>query len=313
MSVSEIVADVNCIPSRINIGLALLYTALNIGQLFFLPLFLLPSDLRWAWVLLPIALLNNPYWSLLHETIHDVFHPVSRVNLCFGRTLSIMFGSPFCILRLSHLLHHKLNRTPIEGTEFYERGKVSVVRAAAGYYFQILGGLYLVEILSPLLFFLPRTWLRKFAAHAIKPNTVSAILVQSWTRDRSINEIRTDGLLIGLWFGTALYCYGRNWPLLVAIIAARGLLISFLDNVYHYRTPVSDIFFAKNLWLPRPAAAILLNFNLHGIHHLHPAVPWRGLPLLFRGAGAIYQGHYFAAAARQLCGPVALQDLPSAG
>jgi hypothetical protein len=211
---------------------------------------------------------------------------------------------------LSHLLHHKLNRTPMEGTEFYERGKNSLCSAAAGYYFQILGGLYLVEFLSPVLFLLPRPWLRKFAARGIKADTMSAILMQSWTRDESIREIRLDGLFIMAWFGAALYCYGGLWPLLVVVVAARGLLISFLDNVYHYRTPVGDIFYAQNLWLPRMAAALLLNFNLHGIHHRHPAVPWRGLALLFRQHEEIYHGNYFSAAARQLCGPVALQDLP---
>ena len=313
MPPSEAVINANRIPGRINIALALLYAALNVGQLFILPLFLLPSDFRWAWFVVAIALLNNPYWSLLHEAIHDLFHPDFRVNLFCGRALSIMFGSPFCVLRLSHLLHHKLNRIPIEGTEFYERGKVSLLRAAAGYYFQILGGLYLVEMLSPLPFFLPRAWLREFAARAIRPNSVSAILMQSWTRDESIREIRMDGFLIVAWFATALYCYGKHWPLLIAIMAARGLLISFLDNVYHYRTPVGDIFYAKNLSLPRLTALVLLNFNLHGIHHRHPAVPWRGLPLLFREQGEIYQGSYFAAGASQLCGPVALQDLPRAG
>ena len=310
---SAAVANVNRIPAGVNIGLALLYAALNFGQFFVLPIFFFRSDLRWAWVLVPIALLNNPYWSLLHEAIHDLFHPDSRLNRVFGRILSVMFGSPFRVLRVSHLLHHKLNRTPIEGTEFYEPGKDSVFGAAAGYYFQILGGLYLVEFLSPLLFVLPRACLRRFAARCIKPNTVSAILMQSWAGDESIREIRLDGLLIIAWFGTALYCYGSDWPLLVAILAARGLLISFLDNVYHYRTPVSDVFYAKNLWLPRWGAALLLNFNLHGIHHRHPAVPWRGLPRLFRERAEIYHGNYFVAAARQLCGPVALQDLPRAG
>ena len=293
-----------------NVGLALFYTAVNWGQFLFLPVFLFQRDIRWAWVLLPLGLLNNPYWSLLHECIHDLFYPDSRVNAFFGRLLSVMFGSPFRILRLSHLLHHKLNRTPMEGTEFYERGKSSVFRAAAGYYFQILGGLYVVEFLSPALFFLPRVWVRKFTARCIKPDTVSAILMQSWTRDESIREIRTDGLLIGAWFGASIYCYGSRWPLLLAILAARGLLISFLDNVYHYRTPVNDIFYAKNLWLPKVAAALLLNFNLHGIHHRHPAIPWRGLPLLFRDGAETYQGNYFLAAARQLCGPIALHDLP---
>lgn len=313
MPSSERVADANRMAAGLNIGLAVFFAALNVGQFFLLPMFFLARDLRWAWILLPIALLNNPYWSLLHECIHDLFYPGSRVNLFFGRALSIMFGSPFRILRLSHLLHHKLNRTPIEGTEFYQRGKVSIVSAAAGYYFQILGGLYLVEFLSPLLFFLPRGWLRKFVGRVINPETMSAILIQSWTREESIREIRLDGLFIVAWFGAAFYVYGSYWPLLVAIIAARALLISFLDNIYHYRTPVSDIFYAENLWLPKLAAMMLLNFNLHGIHHRHPAIPWRGLPLLFREQAETYQGNYFWAAARQLCGPVALQDLPRAG
>jgi fatty acid desaturase len=48
---------------------------------------------------------------------------------------------------------------------------------------------------------------------------------------------------------------------------------------------------------------------LHGIHHRNPAVPWKGLPSVFREHGAVYHGNYLAAAARQLNGPVALQEL----
>jgi hypothetical protein len=47
---------------------------------------------------------QQSYWSLIHEAIHDLFHPERRVNAFFGRALSILFGSPFQILRLSHLL-----------------------------------------------------------------------------------------------------------------------------------------------------------------------------------------------------------------
>ncbi len=313
MSTSQAAANVNRIPGAVNVGLAIMYAALNVGQCFILPAFLLPGDFRWAWVLVPIALLNNPYWSLLHEAIHDLFYPDSRVNMFFGRALSIGFGSPFRILRLSHLLHHKLNRTPKEGTEFYDRGKTSLFSAAAGYYFQILGGLYLVEVLSPLPFFIPRAWLRRLVARFVRPATVSGILIQSWTRDEAIREIRTDGILIVMGWATAFYLYGAYWPLLVAVLAARGVLISFLDNVYHYGTPVSEIFYAKNLWLPPWPAKLLLNFNLHGIHHRHPAVPWPGLPLLLCDLGQAYQGNYFAAAIDQLHGPLALQDLPNAG
>jgi len=311
MSRSQTVTSVNRIPAGINIGLAITYAAFNLCQYFILPACLLASDLRWAWLLVPIALLNNAYWSLLHEAIHDLFYPDSHVNVFFGRGLSVMFGSPFRILRLSHLLHHKLNRTPKEATEFYEPGKTSIVQAAGGYFFQILGGLYLVEVLSPLPFFLPRAWLRRLVARFVKPDTVSSLLMQSWTRDDAIQEIRIDGLLIVTMFGTALYLYGSYWPLLVGIMAARGFLISFLDNVYHYRTPVNDIFYAKNLWLPSWLSKLLLNFNLHGIHHLHPGIPWRGLRSLFCDRGQLYQDNYFAAAIDQLHGPLALEDLPN--
>jgi fatty acid desaturase len=300
----------NDIPIAINLMLAGYHTGVNVYQFIILPLWLLPLNFTWAWTLVPLAFLNNSYWSLIHEAIHDLFHPRRRVNMLFGRGLSIMFGSPFQILRLSHLLHHKLNRTPLEATEIYEGGKSSLVMAACGYYFQILGGLYLVEILSPLFFFLPRAWLRKFRLRFVKAESVSGILMQNWSQDEATREIRIDGLIILGWFGLSLFCYASHWPLLIVVLAARGFFISFLDNVYHYRTPVNDIFYASNLWLPPLTTKLLLNFNLHGIHHQNPAIPWIRLPTVFRDQSQMFHGNYLAAAARQLQGPVALQDLP---
>ena len=298
------------IPVAANFTLAACHAFVNIYQFFILPLWLLPRDLLWAWTLAPLMLLNNPYWSLIHEAIHDLFHPQKRINIFFGRALSVLFGSPFQILRLSHLLHHKLNRTPVEATEIYERGKGSFFMAACGYYFQILGGLYLVEILSPFLFYLPSGWLEKFRSRFIKAETVSGILMQNWSRKEVTREIRIDGLLIFVWFGAATIWYGVHWPLLIGALAARAFLISFLDNVYHYETPLNDIFYAANLRLPRTASRLLLNFNLHGIHHQNPAIPWRSLPGIFTETAKIFQGNYLTAAARQLRGPVAVQDLP---
>jgi fatty acid desaturase len=57
-------------------------------------------------------------------------------------------------------------------------------------------------------------------------------------------------------------------------------------------------------------ATLFLNFNLHGIHHINPAISWINLPHAFEVQGGRYQGGYFAAAFRQLLGPIALQDLP---
>jgi len=300
------------IPTAVNFTLACLYIALNLYQFFILPVWLLPAAPGWAWTLLPLALLTNPFWSLIHEAIHDLFHPNRQVNAGFGRFLGILFGSPFRILRLSHLLHHKLNRLPVEGTEYYDRDRNSKASAAPGYYFQILYGLYLVEVISPLLFFLPRSWIRRFKDKLLRPESVSAILMQNWLGDEALREIRFDGVVTVSWLALSFVCYGENWPLLLATLLARGFLISYLDNVYHYETPVSDIFYAKNLRLTWPMAKLLLNFNLHGIHHVNPAIPWIHLPKAFDAEAGRFHGDYFTASLHQLRGPIALQDLPHA-
>ncbi|MBM2805829.1 MAG: Fatty acid desaturase [Deltaproteobacteria bacterium] len=298
------------VPGALNCFLALLYIALNVFQFFILPLWLLPVQRSWAWTLFPLALLTNPFWSLIHEAIHDLFHPNRGVNAFTGRLLAILFGAPFRILRLSHLLHHKLNRMPVEGTEYYDRGKSAKAAAAPGYYFQIFCGLYLVEVISPIYFLLPRAWLQRFKERYLKPESVSAILMQNWLGAESLREIRLDGLLTVSWLSLSFWFYGQHWPLLLVALLARGFLISFLDNIYHYETPVSDVFFAKNLTLPAPLAKLLLNFNLHGIHHINPAISWINLPKAFDVQGGKFHGGYFAAALRQLHGPIALQELP---
>jgi fatty acid desaturase len=134
--------------------------------------------------------------------------------------------------------------------------------------------------------------------------------MQNWLGVEALREIRFDGMLTLALFSFSFYCYGERWPLLLAVLAARGFLISFLDNVYHYETPVGDVFYARNLWLNPPLARLLLHFNLHGIHHLNPSIPWIELPRAFRSQTGQFAGDYFKAALRQLHGPIALQDLP---
>lgn len=298
------------IPGSLNFSLAGACLLLNLYQLFLLPFYLLPLNGWWALTLLPVAALSNSFWSLTHEAIHDNFHPVSRINWMAGRMLSVFFGSPFRVLRLSHLLHHKLNRSPIEGTELYDPDRNSRRRANLGYYFQILGGLYLLEVISTVPSFLPRKLLRLLERRFLKQDALSGLLVRSLIKDETLREVRTDGFAILVLFGTSAYFYGRHWELLAIALMMRAFLISFLDNVYHYRTPVDDLFYAGNLWLPHSLSKMLLNFNLHGIHHKNPAIPWIKLPEVFRNEAGQFDGHYIAAALLQLGGPVPLSELP---
>jgi len=291
------------ISAGLNLSLAGLHVLVNVYQLFLLPLYLLPSSPWWALTLVPLALLNNPFWSLLHEAIHDMFHPSRRVNRAAGRLLAIFFGSPFLILRLSHLLHHKLNRSPVEATELYAPEKTSRRRASLGYFAHILGGLYLLELASPLLFFLPRIALRRMERKYFSGADLPGNLMRGLMRDEAVREMRLDGLVILSLLAASAASYGAYWPLLAVVLLARAFLISFLDNVYHYGTPIDDTFYARNLSLPAVCSAGLLNFNLHGIHHRNPAIPWIGLPQVFRQQSMQFEGHYFSAAFRQFGGP----------
>ncbi|HEX9445207.1 MAG TPA: fatty acid desaturase [Candidatus Binatia bacterium] len=292
------------IPAGVNLSLAAAHLLVNVYQLFLLPLFFLPASRWWALTLLPLALLNNPSWSLVHEAIHEMFHPSRRVNRAAGRTLALFFGAPFLVLRLSHLLHHKLNRSLVEATEVYAPEKTSKARAAAGYFAHIFGGLYLLELASPLMFFLPRFALRRLERRYFTGADLPGNLMRGLMRDAAVTEMRLDGALILILFGASAVCYGAWWPCLAGALFARAFLISFLDNVYHYATPVNDTFYARNLSLARPLSAGLLHFNLHGVHHRNPAIPWIGLPAAFRRQALECDGGYFSAALGQLNGPI---------
>ena len=291
------------IPAALNLSLAGLHVLVNFYQFFFLPLFLLPASPWWALTLLGPAALNNPFWSLIHEAIHDLFHPSRRVNRASGRLLAIFFGSPFLILRLSHLLHHKLNRSPVEATELYEPDKTSRPRAAVGYFWQIFGGLYLLELISPWLFFLPRSILRRLERRFFSGADLAGHLMKGLMRDEALREMRVDGIVILALFAASAACYSAHWPLLAAVLLSRAFLISFLDNVYHYGTPIDDTFYARNLALAKILSLGLMHFNFHGIHHRNPAIPWIGLPRAFRQQSMPFEGDYFSAALRQLSGP----------
>ncbi len=296
--------DGAAIPARLNIFLAAVHLLANLFQCFLLPLALLPKSAWWALALLPLAALSNPFWSLVHEAIHEMFHPSRRVNRAAGRLLALFFGAPFLVLRLSHLLHHKLNRSPIEATEIYAPETRSRARAALGYFAHIFGGLYLLELASPLMFFLPRAALRRIEKKHFMGADLPGNLMRGLMRDEAVRAMRLDGILILALFGASAWSYGAHWPLLAAALAARAFLISFLDNVYHYATPIGDTFYARNLSLPPVFAAGLLHFNFHGVHHRNPAIPWTGLPIAFRREGLTFDAAYLTAALGQLGGPI---------
>lgn len=114
---------------RANASLLALHVAVAAYQFLLLPLFLLPRSSIWALTLVPLVGLNNPLWSLIHETIHGSLSRKVKVNRLAGRLLGVCYAAPWRIVRTGHLLHHRFNRTPLDREEVFDPDRVGRLAA----------------------------------------------------------------------------------------------------------------------------------------------------------------------------------------
>src|SRR4051812_23870910 len=91
----------------------------TLGALLGLPV-LLQSDMRFGWLLLPIVLMTNFFWSLHPGAIPGNPPPNRRVNLPGGRFMAILLGSSFHVLPFGHLMPHRFNRNPRDRPDVYD-------------------------------------------------------------------------------------------------------------------------------------------------------------------------------------------------
>ena len=298
-----------------NLALLLNMAVLTLGALILVPWLLLPLDARWGFLLIPVALLTNSFWALHHEAIHNGFHLDRRRNALAGRIMAILLGSSFAVLRFGHLMHHQYNRNPTDRPDVYDPARGSRLMARLGFLGNLLGGLYLVEFLVPVACLLPRPLIRRIVdrVYCADDPDVQAIhesAVRLFLDPRRLAVIRADALLAVALIGTSADLFGSHWPMLAGFFLARGLLISVVDNVYHFATPIDRPDYARNLWLPAPFRLLILNMNLHRVHHARPALPWWKLPAELRATGDGFDAALFKAAVAQFAGPVAVAELP---
>lgn len=291
--------------------------ALTGGALILLPALLLPVDPRWGWLLVPIALLTNGFWALHHEAIHNGFHDDPRVNRFAGRLMAILLGSSFAVLRFGHLMHHRHNRNPIDRPDTYDPAQAPRLRARLGFLFNLTCGLYLVEVAVPLVCLLPRRIVGRIVERVYRGEDAALCAIrQSALRlfldRRKLATIRADALMASGLVAVSALLFAEHWPMLAAFLLARGALISVFDNVYHFATPIDRPDYARNLWLPAPLRLLVLNMNLHRVHHARPGLPWWDLPREMRARGDRFDANLLRQALAQFAGPVAVDTLVSA-
>jgi fatty acid desaturase len=229
------------------------------------------------------------------------------MNDLLGRVLGICFGSPFDFVGTGHVTHHRVNRTPDEHVEVYDEPITDAKRRSfvIGYYFFLLGGLYKAELIVPMLFCLPRHIVQPLLTKAFQSDPMAGQVFRRIFRSPyHFRAIRIDGGIILASITASAAFYGRYWWILAIHFLIRAFLISFLDYLYHYGSPLGDRLHGYNLRLPRWLSPVILNFNYHGMHHRFPALPWRSLRRVFIDEALVFDNDYVRQAVSQLRGPM---------
>jgi fatty acid desaturase len=303
----------------LNYALCVGHLALNVFVLFVFPLVLLPNPGAAVWLVVAISCTSNGLFSVLHEAVHRSLAPTARLpvigismNDLLGRLLGICFGSPFDFISTGHVTHHSVNRTQDEHVEVYDASMSPAARRSfvIGYYFFLLGGLYKAELIVPMLLCLPRSIAHSMFTRAFQADPMATEVFRRIFRSPyHLRAIRIDACVILASIVGSAVLYGRYWWILAIHFAVRAFLISFLDYLYHYGSPLGDRLHGYNLRLPRWLSVLILNFNYHGIHHRFPALPWRSLERVFTNEALVFDNDYVTQAVSQLRGPMTREGL----
>ncbi|GIX42340.1 MAG: hypothetical protein KatS3mg129_2073 [Leptospiraceae bacterium] len=284
----------------LNILLVLFYLMLFNWVYFYVPLKNKNSFLIYFVPLLGIF--SYPLWILIHDAIHGILFYSKTANNILGRVLCIYFGSPFRILQGGHLLHHGYNRTNEDINEYYNPERESSILAYIRYYYWLLGGLYLSEFLCNLILFIPDSCLLKIKnfyknRSRLKYNFIGFIILYK-------QEIRWDAFINLIFYSIIFYIYGLKFYLFISFLFIRGLIISLMDNVFHYGTQPNKVISGYNLKTSKFIQLLILNANYHGLHHQKPKIPWFFLEKEFIRTKNQYNSTLFKQLLKQFNGPI---------
>ena len=296
------------IDVRTNLGLLGVIAIALVVQFIAWPFLLRQFGLATWWIAVPLVLLTPMHWGLIHEAIHGHLLPQRRLDEWVGRALAIAFMLPFDAARFGHLMHHRYTRESFDRPDVHD-GVTHPLLARMAYYAHLMGGLYLAEVVLPLLTLLPAPWVSRLVANKLRSEEPAGREVQRLFVAFAGNAqrralIRRDWLLSLALHAGAFYLYGSWWPVLAATMFLRGLWLSIADNLPHYDVELDEQARARNFRAPAIWHPVLMNHHLHRLHHQHPTLPWTALPSL-AGANAVASdtdAGYFRAALRQFRG-----------
>jgi fatty acid desaturase len=299
--------DTTRIPWRANLALTATVLAIYCG--FFFSASLLAAGHLDFFVCAAAAfvIVTPTLWGLVHEGIHGRLLPGRGANRAAARALSILLGFSFETVQLGHLLHHRYNGHEFDRPDRMKRGEPAW-RGWLRHWAHLLGAHYLFTCLAGWVSFVPTGTRELLLQRTMAGNAADMVGMRGaalrWCGDpRRIARIRVDCIgSAALWLLVATH-YAALWAPFLLTAYGRAVVYSVLDNLPHYGMHWRGDDAAKNLALPKWAAVLVLNHNLHRLHHQRPNLPWRALSTL--ATSSPLDGNYLSAALRQFSGPAA--------
>ena len=258
-----------------------------------------------AWILCAFVIVTPTLWGLVHEGIHGRLMPQPVANRVVARVLSVLLGFSFDAVQFGHLMHHRYNGHEHDRPNRMKPGEPVWV-SWSRHCVHLFGGHYLFTTLVSTVAFAPTRLRERLIQRALSGEQPDIAAMRraalKWSSDRErILRIRVDFTASALFALCAFVHYAAYWPALLLGLYGRAFLYSTLDNLPHYGMGGRGNESAMNLALHPWVSILVLNHNLHRLHHERPHLPWRALTAHLTQPPT--DGSYFLAALRQFSGP----------
>lgn len=270
------------IPGRLNVFLVLLTTGMQLALLVLASQCVARfGDPGWWWVLVisvPFSCLFLTVYALMHEASHGSLYPNPHLNRWLGACCGIFFPTSATMMRITHAVHHRCNRTDHEMFDCYYAGDRRWLKRAQ-WYAILLGGFYLIIPLGALII----AWGRPLLlTRPFKGSRSASVLYDDFT-PAALWIVRLESSLCLAFYGM-LFASGMllPWPTALLFLVG-GLNWSTRQYVTHAWSPREVIDGAHDLQVNPLMRCVLLNGHLDLVHHRHPTASWHELPTLVRG------------------------------
>lgn len=216
-----------------------------IGAIYFSSWFAYTGALSyWHAALLNVVAIYAMY-TVMHDAAHGIAHHVKWLNDLMGRVCAFHEGITFQLFRLSHMQHHRYTNHPMRDPDY-------VIGRKPRWLFPI--------------------WVIVRLLH----DNAFMISQKLWRRRELVEHLFTVTLQIATVFLLARLLGWSTviWLWLIPLVVAGALVEITVAWLVHFPHESTRAYEHTRLLRSRVLQVLMLNHNLHLVHHVWPRTPW---------------------------------------